>query len=361
MAGEMKAQMSQEFVQRLADAVSRGDSSFPVQGFIDAVYVDNWEELELKARITQVATALGQSFRCEYPESIRVLKKVCFDFDGLPALVFPEYVEQFGLNDWDVSMGALTHFTILCSSEFGVRPFIRKDEQTMLRQMNKWAEDNNYHIRRLASEGCRPRLPWSSPLKRFKIDPEPILPILERLKNDPEEYVRRSVANNLNDISKDHPGLALELGRKWLRETSETDWVVKHGLRTLLKKGNREALLLFGYADPEGVLVKNVSVGSGEVRIGESEEIQFDLTFKGNKLEKFRLEYAVHYLKANGKLSRKVFQAGEKTLAPGTHSLSKKHSFRQMTTRKHYPGQHALDVLVNGTVLASTQFKVLPE
>jgi len=361
MAGELKAEISREFVTSVAENLADECAAFDLDKFLLTTFDSSWKDLELKDRIRRVPSALGASFAGDYPKSIEVLKRVSVGYSGLQALMFPEFVEQFGLEYWDESMDALTYFTSLCSSEFAVRPFIRLDQPRMMDQMLLWAHNNDHHIRRLASEGCRPRLPWASPLRRFIADPEPVLPILNELKNDSEEYVRRSVANNLNDISKDHSDLALELGQQWIDISTNTNWVVKHGLRTLLKRGNTDALMLFGYASPDNIRINSVSLSNGSVRIGESGSVQFELLLKGNKSEKVRLEYAIDYLKANGKLSRKVFQAGERLFESGAHFVSKKQAFRQMTTRKHYPGKHHLNIVVNGRVLASAEFDLLPE
>lgn len=358
MAGELKAEMSIDFVNRLARDIHEVLPSFEGTPFVNMVFNAEWNSLELKARIQRVAQCLGGCFEVEYPQALEALHAVAPNHTGLPALVFPEFVEQFGLEHWIESMDSLAFFTPYSSSELAVRPFIRQDQERMMRQMLLWTKSGDHHIRRLASEGCRPRLPWASPLRRFIHDPDPVLPILEALKDDSEDYVRRSVANNLNDISKDHPELALQLGADWIGESKRTRWVVKHGLRTMLKKGNTEALLLFGYGSPDSVTVENLHVDGNEVAIGASTDIRFDVVVKKKPI-KLRVEYAVGYLKANGKHSQKVFQVGKYEFTPGVHAMKRRQSFRQMTTRKHYPGIHYVVAIVNGQEMMRTDFSVV--
>jgi 3-methyladenine DNA glycosylase AlkC len=276
---------------------------------------------------------------------------------GFQYVTLSDFVEVFGMDekDWDVSMAALAEFTACASSEFAVRPFIVKDPERMMKMMLEWAHHSNHHIRRLASEGCRPRLPWSFPLRMMIADPAPILPILELLKEDDSDYVRRSVANNLNDISKDHPELVLELGGRWLGKHPHTDWIVKHALRTLLKKGNEEALRLFGFGRTQGITVDGLKV-TESIQIGDKLAFSFELDV--TEPQPIRLEYAIDYVKANGTASRKVFQISEKREFQGNAVIAKTQSFMDMTTRKHYEGIHRLSVIVNGTEMASAAFCV---
>jgi hypothetical protein len=216
-------------------------------------------------------------------------------------------------------------------------------------------------VRRLASEGCRPQLPWATDLPAFVKDPRPILPVLETLKDDPSEYVRKSVANNLNSISKDHPDLVLDICKRWIGHSKERDRIVKHACRTLLKAGNRRALLLFGFADPTHLTpavlaIDHLILDRERLSIGETLRFCFDLCVKGEAPRKVRLELGVDYRKARGHLSRKIFQMGEATYAPGRHSIERRHSFQNRSTRVHYPGEHRISILVNGVQKASASF-----
>ena len=232
--------------------------------------------------------------------------------------------------------------------EFAIRPFLQKDPEKGMYQMRRWAKDKNQHLRRLASEGCRPRLPWAMALSGFKKDPKLIIPVLEVLKDDPSEYVRRSVANNLNDISKDHPGLVLDLCEQWLEQNKNRDWIVKRACRSLLKAGNTRALLLFGFGDPEHIVVNNLVFDKQKLAIGDNLRFTFEMSLDTEDSFLIRLEYKVSFVKARGKLSGKIFQIKEGSYEPGRHAISRKHSFKDLSTRKHHPGTHQISIIVNG-------------
>lgn len=355
----LKDQVGPAFIEKLAQSVSNHYPSFDHQSFCDQVH-SQLEELELKARISWVAECLHHHLPVEYPKAIDILLQAGLPFKEMPALVFPEFVMRYGMDDWTVSIPALASFTSLCSSEFGIRPFIIADPERMIDQMLIWTDHESEHIRRLASEGCRPRLPWGLAIKAFKTDPTPILPILEKLKADPSDYVRRSVANNLNDISKDHPETVLTIAEQWFGQDSKTDKLIKHALRGLLKQGNKRALRLFGFADPEQIQVQSFNLSQERISIGETLEFDFQFTVREKGTWKLRIEYAVFYLKANGSHSKKVFQLTE-NLFEGFKSYEYRRSqhFRNLTTRKHYPGLHHISLLVNGEAVSTETFKLL--
>ena len=212
-------------------------------------------------------------------------------------------------------------------------------------------------MRRLASEGCRPRLPWAMALPKFKKDPTPLLPILEHLKNDPSETVRRSVANNLNDISKDNPVIALDVCERWHGQSTETDKIVKHACRGLLKAGDKRALAIFGYSDPADLVISNFTLATPSLRIGDN--LEFSFTMELQHKSKVRLEYAIHYVKAKGQLSKKVFKITENDYKAGSHSYKRKHSLADMSTRKHYPGTHRISLFVNGEEKIKDTFELI--
>ena len=217
----------------------------------------------------------------------------------------------------------------------------------MMAQMYAWSKHESEHVRRLASEGCRPQLPWGQVLDSFKKDPTPIIPILEQLKNDSSAYVRKSVANNLNDISKTHPDLVLGIARKWYGMTDHTDWIVKHGCRTLLKKADSEAMAFFEFDDTASVKLLEFVLDKTSISIGDS--ITFSFSVLAEKEVKARLEYGIDYVKSNGRRSRKRFKISEVTLKENEErSYEKKHSFKDLSTRKHYPGIHSIAIIVNG-------------
>ena len=358
MAEPLKNVYSSAYIERLAAAIQAGYPVFETAPFCQAVFADDWPTLELKARMTRIRQCLHQAIALPYAEAIEVLWQPVQQFGSFEAMFFPEFIQAYGLNDWDTSMRALAWFTQFSSSEFAVRPFIEADTPRMMRQMQRWANDDNYHVRRLASEGCRPRLPWAPALSAFKQDPTPIWPILERLKCDPSDYVRRSVANNLNDISKDHP----ETGRDWCTQRhgqqANTDWIIKHACRGLLKASHPQALALFGYAAPTHITVDHFSVNQS--RLHEGDELTLSAALSSTRaLGKLRCEYLIHYVKANGKTAPKVFILSEAEHQERHKRFQRKQSFARMTTRRHYPGEHRIELRVNGLVLAATTVEVL--
>ena len=335
-------------VDALAGTLRRFHPAFDRDRFVALVFDESFDGKELKARMRHATECLRQTLPESYTKALSILKEVAPHVKGFEAMCLPDYVELYGLNDWDTSLGALALFTKYSSSEFAIRPFIIRDPKRAMVFMEKLAEDEDPNVRRFASEGCRPRLPWAMAIPVFKNDPGPILPILEKLKDDDSEFVRRSVANNLNDISKGHPELVLDTCERWFGESENTDWIVKHACRTMLKAGDRRAMLLFGFGDPERIGVRELTLDKKRLTIGEQVRFTFTLQVGTEKAGKVRLEYAVYFAKARGKVSKKVFKISEKTLAPGEHPVTKKHSFADMSTRKHYPGEHRLAIVVNG-------------
>jgi 3-methyladenine DNA glycosylase AlkC len=359
MVDQLKNNYNRAYIKTVASEFKKQWSLFDDDSFIKKVFNSGWKELELKERMKRISYSLHEFLPKDYNESIPILLKVAPEFGGFEAMFFPDFVENNGLDkqNWKLSIKALEELTQYSSSEFAIRPFIIADSKETMKTMLKWSKSKSYHVRRLASEGCRPRLPWAIAIDEFKKDPNLILPILENLKNDPELYVRRSVANNLNDISKDHPKLALKIASSWLGKTIETDWVVKHGLRTLLKKGDSKALKLFGYSPVKSLVIGEVKLQRKRLKIGETLEFKFTLTCKSRS--KLRVEYAIDYLKKNGTHSKKVFKISEKLYEKGEHIISSKQSFKEMSTRKHYRGPHFISIVVNGVQKEKYEFRVI--
>ena len=361
MAEPLKNRYHQTFFDNLISDFKTEKSDFNEEAFKTKIFDSNWEARELKDRMRHIAMTLNNVLGLPYPSTLELFKKVIKMRSGmgLEYMFFPDFVEVFGLEDLENSLDALEAFTEYASSEFAIRPFILKYEKKTMNRMNKWSKHENHHIRRLASEGCRPRLPWAMALPKYKKDPSTVIPILERLKNDESEYVRRSVANNLNDISKDHPGLVLEIGQKWIGKTAETDWVVKHASRGLLKKGNTQALMLFGFGNPKNIEIQNLELSPNPVKIGDYLNFNFDLKNNATEAAKLRLEYGIDFVKKTGKTSKKVFKITENNYENGVKSIQRKQSFQDFTTRTHYPGTHRLSIIVNGIEKASLEFEVI--
>lgn len=360
MAEPLKLMYNLPFLRQFATIVASAWPAFPEERFVRLVTGDGWESLELKARMRRITTSLGEVLPSGFPEALDVLIAVHERCSGFPYLFFPDFIEVYGAADWERSMNALEKFTTQSSAEFAIRPFILRDPERTIARMTKWAEHKNEHVRRLASEGCRPRLPWAPALPMLKRDPRPILPILETLKADPSLYVRKSVANNLNDIAKDNPDIVKTIAGRWLGHHPHTDWIVRRGCRSLVGAADAEALALFGYegtAAAAAVAAAELEAWQPEAVVGGASTFRYKLRLKDGEggPQKLRLELAVDYVKANGKASTKRFLLGDKRLAPGAGVQGeKKLSWADLSTRKHYPGLHRLSLLVNGAPVAET-------
>jgi len=349
---------TQPFVDELGQLLSYSTPAFDVDQFKRCLVLQGLADADLKEKMAMVTRCLHAGLALPYPEALAQLRLAAPSFSGFNAMVFPDFVGPYGLDHWEISVQALREFTGLCSSEYGVRPFLTSAPDRMLAQMLAWAADPDEHVRRLASEGCRPRLPWAAGVPALKKDPAPILPVLECLRGDESEYVRRSVANNLNDISKDHPDVVLDAVERWYGEKAETDRLLKHACRSLLKSGSPRALRVFGFSDPEHVTISDLRIQPAAPRIGEAVEYSFDVNLDAVEAELLRLELHVSYARPGGKISRKVFQIREGSFAPGKHTLRRKFSFADVSVRKHHPGPHVFVVSVNGVPAQQLDFRL---
>ncbi len=360
MAEPLKNQYNEEFIAILATKLHKVCRGFSKADFVGHIFNDGWEAKELKQRMRHISISIHHCLGDNYKHNIEVLKQIAPEFNyQWTGIFFPDYVEQYGLDDYETSMDALEFFTRFSSSEFAIRPFIICYPRQTMQQILKWSKNKNHHVRRLASEGCRPRLPWANSLSDFKRDPSPVLPILENLKQDNSAYVRKSVANNLNDISKDNAEVVIDLVKKWQGKHPHTDWILKHGCRSLLKQGQQDILTLF---DLHPLPLKDVSLclNSEELSVGETLEFFFSATLPVSAAGKrLRIEYRMDFVNKSGGISQKIFQLSQKELAGSLISFTKRHSFKNLSTRKHYSGKHNLQVIVNGQVVASAPFFLL--
>ncbi|OPH59054.1 hypothetical protein BC351_22265 [Paenibacillus ferrarius] len=362
MAEPLKGIYHKAFLLNFGETVKAVYDTFDVHSFVQAVMDEKWEGLELKGRTRQISNVLGVYLPGSYEAAIEVLLNIYEKCKGFPYLFFPDFVEVYGQEDkhWATSMNALEKFTQSSSAEFAVRSFLIREPERVMEQMRAWSKHPNEHVRRLASEGCRPRLPWGQALPLFKQNPDPVLPVLEQLKEDPSLYVRKSVANNLNDIAKDHPSLVLELARRWKGQNADTDWIVRHGCRTLIRQGSPEILALFGYADSTEAssLTVQSSITTDKARVskGESCEISYELEIREGEAARIRIEYGIYFVKSKGKTSRKLFLLSDKTVPGGSQLKGKRtHQWSDLTTRRHYPGMHKLTLVINGQEVAHTE------
>jgi 3-methyladenine DNA glycosylase AlkC len=366
MGGLLKDLYSPAFYKQLTRALSVVIPTFNRQRFTSRIFTDDFQDKELKARMRHTTQVMQNFMPSDFKKSVGILQELIRELekngigeDGLAYMFIPDYIEVYGLDDFETSVKAIESITRFVSCEFAVRPFLLKYGERMMHQMLVWSKHEHFKVRRLASEGSRPRLPWAMAVPALKKDPSPILPILENLKRDPSEWVRRSVANNLNDIAKDHPDQVIALARNWRGISKETDAIIKHGSRTLLKKGHADILHHYGLKS-KNIAVTAFKIGTPSVTIGESLEFSFRLSSQDRKKQTIRLEYGLYYRKSNHQLTKKVFKISEKIYEPGSvTNINRKQSFRKITTRVFYPGEHRLSIIVNGEEKVVKRFKVI--
>jgi 3-methyladenine DNA glycosylase AlkC len=353
--GLLKDLYSPAFYKNLANALLAVMPSFNKQRFISQIFTDDFSDKELKARMRHTTVVLHAFMPSDFKKAAGMLEKLIkqlkssgTEADGLAYIFLPDYVELYGIDDLETSVRALEEITQFVSCEFAVRPFIIRYGNEMMKQMKTWSLHKNYKVRRLASEGSRPRLPWAMAIPELKKDPSLIFPILENLKNDPSDWVRRSVANNINDIAKDHPDLIIDLARKWKGAGEDTDAIIKHGSRGLLKKGHAQILNHYGLKS-KNIRVSTFKIETPDIKIGEQLVFSFAVSNLDKKKQTVRLEYGLYYNKSNGQLARKIFKISERVYEPGIKvNIQRKQSFRKITTRVFYPGKHRLSIIVNG-------------
>ncbi|MDK1387283.1 DNA alkylation repair protein [Sinorhizobium sp. 8-89] len=364
MAEPLKNLLHAGVVLELAEHLGRYAPAFDHDRFI-ALASDGLGSLELMQRSLQIRDALFHTLPEDFPASAEILRQALPRDDtpgltGWALLPVNQFIAARGLDDFELSLSLLRRLTPHFTAEFGIRAFIHRDQQRALATISDWTGDSNHHVRRLASEGTRPRLPWAMRLPELIRDPQPILPILGALIDDPEEYVRRSVANSLNDIAKDHPDLVAHFVAAHIDGASpERLRLLRHASRTLLKQGHAEALANFGFGALSGIDT-GLTLGTSLVRFGQ--HLQFDLEIRnsGTAERRVMIDYAVHHQKANGSMSPKVFKWTTMTLEPGaTFEIEKRHPIRPITTRRYYAGTHKLVVLINGQPMADADFELV--
>lgn len=359
-SGLWKDSLNNKTVEELASQLGRTYKKFDRDGFAAFILTKEFFNLELKERINAIADALNEFLPQKYNQAIKIILKTAPHLGGFENWALLMYIEKFGLDYFDDSVQAMEILTRYSTAEFAIRPYMIQYTKQMMPILHRWTEDENEHVRRLAAEGSRPRGVWMPHIEQFKKDPAEVLQLLEKLKTDSSLYVRKAVANNLNDISKDHPMLVIQTGKKWLKQNcTETNWIVKHACRTLLKKGQPEVFPLFGFTENPQIEIKNFKLNKKRIKIGETALLSFDLLSNSTDSQKLAIDYKLYYMKKNGKQSPKVFKLSEKNIANNKQiALSTKHSFKEMTTRKHYAGKHTVELIINGSMVASLDFSL---
>ena len=281
MPEPLKNLYNKKLIGTLCVEINKEYKAFNSKEFTSTVFDSDWKNKELKQRMRHISLSLHQFLPENFKHALSILKPAASRLSGFEYMFFPDYVECYGINHYAESISALQSFTEHSTSELAVRPFIIEYENKMMSQMKKWSRSKNHHIRRLSSEGCRPRLPWAIALPAFKKDPAAVLDIITNLLDDESEYVRRSVANNLNDISKDHPEVVYAITQQNLGRSIATDNLLKHACRTLLKQGNEKMLRLYGYPAPNHIHIENLNI---QPSLFTGEILNFSFSIHSNKI-----------------------------------------------------------------------------
>ena len=372
MAEPFKNLINETTVRTMAAHLRRVDSSFAAERFTRRALHD-LHTLELKARAMQLCEALQDTLAPDFVAAADHLEAALgapadplapstptAHDDGLRGWCLwaaGEFVVRRGMQHPERALAALHAFTQRFTAEWAIRPFVEHHPGTTYHTLARWVHDDSAHVRRLVSEGTRPRLPWGMQLKGLIDDPSPSLPLLRALQDDASDYVRRSVANHLNDIAKDHPDLIVA----WLREhmagaSAERRALLRHASRTLIKQGHAPTLQCWGQG--------RALSGSAALKltpkracVGDTLEITLTLTSSAARKQPLLIDYALHRVLANGSTAPKVFKGWSVELAGGaTLKLAKRHSLREVTTRRVYAGRHRIEVLINGAAAAQADF-----
>ncbi len=358
MAEALKYHLNATVAARIARQVQSAHPTFDTQAFL-ATALHQFEHLALMPRAKHIAAALRQYLPEHYPQAIDILvaslgpKLPQPDNNGVaPLMYLPHvfFVSRYGLDFFAESMAAQYEITQRFTAEFSLRPFLQKYPEQSLAMLQRWATDPSVLVRRLVSEGTRPRLPWAARLPDFQRDPSPVIPLLEALKNDPELYVRRSVANHLNDIGKDNPDILMALAARWLQTPSpHILWLIKHALRFAVKAGDGRALALLGCGQTPDIVVQACTLTPTYARLGDTLCVHIQVHSTATTAQRLMVDLRVFYVKANGRTSPKVFKLKTLQLAAAdTVQLNKKIPLMNRTTRQHHAGEHAVEILING-------------
>ncbi|MBD9405906.1 DNA alkylation repair protein [Acidovorax sp. ACV02] len=375
MAEPLKYLLNDTVPPRIAAMVRRAWRKFDTTAFLQQVE-PGYESLELMARGQRIAQALQTHLPQDVPRALGLLVDSMDPSMGIDAAGEPDagdrpysaflylphsiYIGTHGLPHFEAAMAAQHALTQRFTAEFSIRPYLLHHQGATLARLRDWAQDDNAHVRRLVSEGTRPRLPWAPRLPAFQNNPQLALPLLDALKDDPSSYVRRSVANHLGDIAKDHPDLAVGTARTWLLGApAPREALVRHGLRFLIKRGDAAALDALGVGHAVALDVRAARVLPARARIGDKVRIEVELHNPTPQPQRVLADLKVHYVKAHGGAAPKVFKLQTLDIPPGaTVAVGKTLSLQQMTTRTHYPGAHQVELVLNGRPQPLGQFQL---
>ncbi len=353
--------VDRQVVEDIATRIARVDSRFDTGGFVSDLMA-MLPELELKPRIEAIARRIAAGLP-DYPAALEAMVAVARaepPIAGFAAWPLCTFVEIFGVDDPAVSLPAMEHLTKRASCEFAIRPFLRAHWDVAYAQLVEFTANDDEAVRRLPSEGTRPRLPWGTQVPRLIADPVPGLALVARLRNDPSETVRRSVANHLNDVAKDHPDLVVATVRDWVAAEPPVERrMLAHALRTLVKAGNSGALEVLGFTTAASLDIHGFSVAPDVVTMGDHITLEMKVRSTAAADQHLVVDFVIHHVNASGGTSPKVFKWKTLTIAPGeTVALQKRRMIQQASTRQYRAGTHLVELQVAGTVVAETSFEV---
>lgn len=365
----MKDGLGEAAVERIISGLLRAGADFSPASFRKEA-LSSLHRLELKDRVRHLILVMGRHLPASFPEAAKILGCIRDHWDGgdssdalssFAAWPITDYVAEYGLNHPDISLDLLRYLTPMYTAEFAIRPFIEAHRRQTYEQLLIWCMDSSEHVRRLASEGTRPRLPWGRQLPSFIEDPTDVIVLLENLRDDPSDYVRRSVANNLNDISKDHPELVIETCTRWLADAvPERRWIIKHATRTLVKAGRPEVFPLLGFTAKPMLEIGTLTLNPSTVCLGSPLHISIPISSLSDHQQKIVIDYTIHFMKANGKTAPKVFKWKNLTLKPRQAViLEKSHPLKAINTRRYYAGIQRLEIMVNGKSTTESEFELI--
>lgn len=368
----LKRHFTGECAREIAARINEGPFRIDSEEYASAVDA-RVQGFELKDRVLVLAEELRRRLPKSYSESLGILlgslgpelrEDQGMFTESWFLMPVARFVEEYGLDHPDESLDAIGEITKRHTGEYAIRPYLKNWHEETMEKVSQWAKSESHNVRRLATEGIRPRLPWHARFEPFIKNPRPVIEVIDGLVDDPSLYVRTSVANNLNDISKDHPSLAVETADRWLKESRESaraQWVVTKGLRGLIKAGDPDALAVVGAEADESVSVTDVELGGTTARVGEGLEIRATVTNEGDRTRDVVVDYQVHFRRANGSLRPATFKLGRVTIGPGrSATLTKTHSFKVVKTRTYFPGEQGIVVQANGAPSSMVSFALEP-
>ncbi len=358
MAEPLKNRLDRRTVELLADRFVEVRPGFDAAAFT-AEAMSRFPQLELKDRVNLVADLLADHLPDGYPAALSLVVAVAETDPGeWASWPLCSFVERHGVDHPTESLDAMEKLTRRWSCEFAVRPFLDHHLDQTRGRLRRWVEDPDEAVRRLASEGTRPLLPWGPKVQAILDDPEIGLELLRVLRHDESATVRRSVANHLNDLTKSHPDLVVATVTGWTGEEHPVDdRLVRHALRTLVKQGHPGALGVLGFTTDPEVEVDGFDCSPAAIDLGQRIELTAGLRSVADADQLLVIDFVIHHVTASGTSSPKVFKWATRTIEPGRSLvLSKKRLIQTASTRRYHRGVHRVDLQVAGRVMASTEF-----